>query len=130
MLPYVAQGAANAIEDAGVIVAALTCTDDAELALKVYEKVRKERGEKIQGSAAKNRQNLHLPDGPEQQIRDEAIRNASRGEGGSPDLLADKEWQHFMWGVDVMRDTIEQWDELVSVVRNQNTHGIATQTYV
>ncbi|ETS79361.1 hypothetical protein PFICI_09214 [Pestalotiopsis fici W106-1] len=131
MLPYVAQGAANAIEDAGVIVAALTCTDNVEVALQVYELVRKDRAEKVQASAVRNRENLHLQDGPQQEKRDEAIRSANRGEGQNPDLLADKEWQNFMWGVDVMRDTIEQWDELVVKAKEEdNSRAANAGTYL
>ncbi|KAH8673444.1 salicylate hydroxylase [Xylariales sp. PMI_506] len=124
MLPYVAQGAANAIEDAGVIVAALTCTSDVILALEVYEIIRKERGELIQASAAATRESLHLPEGDAQKARDEAIRKACQGEGRNPDRWADREWQYFMWSVDVMKDTIEQWDDLAGRVRSSKPSGI------
>lgn len=96
MLPYVAQGAANAIEDAGALVAALTRTSDVEEALQVYQEVRKKRGETIQQSADQTRKSLHLPDGSEQEIRDDAIRVAGRGSGHNPDLWADTEFQSFM----------------------------------
>jgi salicylate hydroxylase len=114
MLPYVAQGAANAIEDAGTLVAAFTQTSDIREALEVYQEVRKKRGETIQQSAERTRTNLHLSDGPEQEIRDNAIRDAASGTGHNPDLWADSEFQSFMWGVDAMRDVVERWDELVS----------------
>ncbi|KAJ4301272.1 hypothetical protein N0V90_003363 [Kalmusia sp. IMI 367209] len=116
MLPYVAQGAANAIEDAGTLAAALTCTDDVRLALGVYEAVRKERGERIQASATAVRGSLHLEDGPEQERRDEAIRRSKGGKGDNPDLWADRKWQEYMWGVDVMRETIEEWEALAGKV--------------
>ncbi|GAW21705.1 hypothetical protein ANO14919_112290 [Xylariales sp. No.14919] len=51
MLPYVAQGAANAIEDAGTLAIAFTCTDNIELALGMYQLIRKDRSERIQASA-------------------------------------------------------------------------------
>lgn len=94
MLPYVAQGAAQAIEDAAVLTCALSLTDSVPTALSVYEIVRKERAERIQKSAAVTRKALHLPDGEEQRKRDEAIR----GPGRNPDLWADHAWQDFMWG--------------------------------
>lgn len=47
MLPYVAQGAAQAIEDAGVLAVCLSMTTDVPLGLKVYETVRKTRVEII-----------------------------------------------------------------------------------
>ncbi|KAL4810661.1 salicylate hydroxylase [Aspergillus unguis] len=116
MLPYVAQGAAQAIEDAGVLSCALSLTDSVPTALEVYESVRKERAEKIQKSASVTRKALHLPDGEEQRKRDEAIR----GPGKNPDLWADHDWQDFMWGTDVMKDTVDNWDELVA--RSQGYH--------
>ncbi|MCJ1405496.1 hypothetical protein MMC11_008724 [Xylographa trunciseda] len=109
MLPYVAQGAANAIEDAGTLTMCFSITSDVPLALEIYQYVRKTRGEAIQQSAATTRKALHLPDGPEQYKRDEAIRTSKHG-GHNPDLWADTEWQQFMWGVDVMKDTLENWD--------------------
>lgn len=119
MLPYVAQGAANGIEDAAVIATALTCTSDVQLALRVYEAVRKERAEKIAASAMGTSKSLHLPDGPEQERRDMAIRNAGREgaeESDTADKWRDQQWQDYMWGVDVMRVTIEKWDELSAAV--------------
>ena len=92
MLPYVAQGAAQALEDAGVLTVALSLSDDVSTALGVYEAVRKSRGESIQDSAATTRTALHLADGPEQEKRDEAICNP----GPNPDLWADRAWQDFV----------------------------------
>ncbi|KAF3274273.1 hypothetical protein TWF970_008024 [Orbilia oligospora] len=122
MLPYVAQGAANAIEDAGVLTVALSLiqsADKIEDALKVYETIRKERGEAIQASARDTQRILHLKDGKEQEERDRRIREstiAARGgeKKGNPDLWADLRWQEFMWGVDVMKDVVERWSELTT----------------
>ena len=130
MLPYVAQGAANAIEDAGVLVAAFTRTDDVCKALEVFQEVRKGRGETIQQSADATRRSLHLPDGPDQEQRDDAIRAAAKGSGSNPDLWSDRDFQNFMWGTDVMRDTVEKWDELVSRARGHHVHGVSAATYV
>ncbi|KAK6508828.1 hypothetical protein TWF481_003596 [Arthrobotrys musiformis] len=122
MLPYVAQGAANAIEDAGVLSVTLGMISSAEKiddALRVYEVVRKERGEAIQASARDTQKVLHLKDGREQEERDRRIREstiAARGgeKKGNPDLWADLRWQEFMWGVDVMKEAAERWSELTS----------------
>ena len=110
MLPYVAQGAAQAIEDAGVLSIALSLADDVPTALRVYERVRKTRGELIQESAVKTRNALHLPDGPEQERRDAAMA----GTGPNPDLWANCEWQDYMWAADNMKDTVENWEKLVA----------------
>lgn len=97
MLPYVAQGAAQAIEDAGVLQTVLTKSSaDIELAIQIYEQVRKARGEAVQSSAFEARRVLHLPDGPEQQERDDKIRAAGQGSGNNPDLWADKDTQQWL----------------------------------
>ncbi|RAH64856.1 FAD/NAD(P)-binding domain-containing protein [Aspergillus aculeatinus CBS 121060] len=125
MLPYVAQGAAQAIEDAGVLTCALSMTDSVPKALAVYELVRKDRAERIQKSAAVTRKALHLPDGEEQVKRDEAIR----GSGKNPDLWADPSWQDFMWGTDVMKDTVENWDDLVAKSHGYHVHAVHALGY-
>ncbi|CAN8106108.1 unnamed protein product [Discula destructiva] len=116
MLPYVAQGASNAIEDAAVITVALTCTPDVHSALALYEAIRKERAEKIAASALHTARSIHLPDGPEQEERDEIIQRAGSNDGSGEPATADKwidrEWQDYMWGVDVMRETVDKWNEL------------------
>ncbi|KAH8590928.1 hypothetical protein B0O99DRAFT_285698 [Bisporella sp. PMI_857] len=120
MLPYVAQGAANAMEDAAVLTTAFTQTADVQLALRVYEAVRKARGEHIAAGAVSTGKSLHLPDGPEQRKRDEAIRNAGRdnlGNGDHSDKWRDATWQEYMWGVDVMRETVERWEELTAKLK-------------
>lgn len=112
MLPYVAQGASNSVEDAGVLAMAFTCTDDIELALELYQSVRKARGERIQASATNTGNTLHLPDGEAQRTRDESIRAASRGMGANPDQWNDKQTREFMWRVDVMAETIVRFESL------------------
>ena len=89
MLPYVAQGMANAVEDAGSLTEIFTLTDDIDLGLRVYQHIRKERAEKMQQSTLDTQHALHLPDGPEQIARDEAMRAAMRG-GSNPDRWSDK----------------------------------------
>ncbi|UZJ50707.1 hypothetical protein CBS101457_000027 [Exobasidium rhododendri] len=129
MLPYVAQGAANAIEDAGALAAAFTKTSDVTQALEVYEEVRKTRAETIQQSASSTRKSLHLPDGPQQQKRDLAIANAGKGQGHNPDMWADSEFQDFMWGVDIMKDICQNWDSLLAKVEKNHVHNISATSY-
>ncbi|KAH0360266.1 FAD/NAD(P)-binding domain-containing protein, partial [Aureobasidium melanogenum] len=112
MLPYVAQGAAQAIEDAGFLQTVLNkSSTDVTLAIQVYEQVRKARGEAVQSSASEVRKTLHLPDGSEQQERDEKIRAAGKGKGQNPDLWADRETQKWLWGTDIMNETLVKWPE-------------------
>lgn len=78
MRPYVAQGTANAIEDAAAFAVALTCTADIHSDPALYEAVRKGRAEKITASASHTGQTLHLPDGPEQEM---GVHSACRKQG-------------------------------------------------
>jgi salicylate hydroxylase len=99
MLPYVSQGAAQAVEDGAVLGACLSMInnkDQINTALKVYELVRKERAETVQASAAQTRRVLHFHDGKEQEERDELIRNAAKG-GPNPDLWSDRSFQKWCW---------------------------------
>jgi salicylate hydroxylase len=74
MLPFMAQGAAQAIEDGAALAALLTAMpDDVPGALRRYEEVRKPRATRLQEASAANRGRFHLADGPEQQKRDELM---------------------------------------------------------
>jgi salicylate hydroxylase len=73
MLPFLAQGAAQAIEDAAVLAECLGSTD-VPAALLRYERVRLPRASRIQRMSWENNVAYHLPDGPEQRARDQAMR--------------------------------------------------------
>jgi salicylate hydroxylase len=74
MLPMMAQGAAQAIEDGAALASLLTAMpDDVPSALRRYEEVRKPRATRLQEASAANRTRFHLADGPEQHARDEAM---------------------------------------------------------
>ncbi|WIM14381.1 FAD-dependent monooxygenase [Enhydrobacter sp.] len=74
MLPMMAQGAAQSIEDGAALASLLKAMPgDIPSALARYEAVRKPRATKLQQASAANRKRFHLPDGPEQQKRDEAM---------------------------------------------------------
>jgi len=66
-LPYLAQGAAMAIEDAAVLTRALAMRDTIAAALKLYERNRIERTSRIVAQSTANRELFHLPS--EQAIR-------------------------------------------------------------
>ncbi|KAK7979662.1 hypothetical protein PG989_012119 [Apiospora arundinis] len=73
MLPYLAQGANSAIEDGavlGLLLSHIQSRDQVPQALKMYEKLRKSRGESIVRETFKQRASFHMPDGPEQEARD------------------------------------------------------------
>jgi len=77
MLPMMAQGAAQAIEDGAALAALLAKTPrDVPAALAAYEALRKPRATRLQEMSAANRVRFHLPDGPQQEKRDHAMANA------------------------------------------------------
>jgi salicylate hydroxylase len=77
MLPFLGQGAAQAFEDAAMLARCLASgKENPALALRRYESARIDRASRVQqGSHARADYN-HLPDGPEQRARDEALRAA------------------------------------------------------
>ena len=85
MLPFLGQGAAQAFEDAAVLASCLASGQrNPAQALRRYESARIGRASRVQpGSHARADYN-HLPDGPEQRARDEALRAA--------EPLAANEW--------------------------------------
>jgi salicylate hydroxylase len=74
MLPFMAQGAAQSIEDGAALASLLQAVpDDVPEALRRYEAIRKPRATRLQEASANNRMRFHLPDGPDQQKRDAAM---------------------------------------------------------
>lgn len=73
MLPFLAQGAAQAIEDGATLAAVLAQHDDVGEALRRYEELRQPRTAAVQAVARGNKTRNHLPDGPEQIARDAAM---------------------------------------------------------
>ncbi|KAI1484629.1 FAD binding domain-containing protein [Biscogniauxia mediterranea] len=77
MLPYLAQGANSAIEDGAVLghlLGHIKAKSQLPKALKMYETLRKARGEAIVRETFKQRESFHMPDGPEQEARDRIFR--------------------------------------------------------
>ncbi|EEH38433.2 monooxygenase [Paracoccidioides lutzii Pb01] len=117
MLPYIAQGAAQALEDAaalGVILSNISSVKSIPFALGVYEKCRKKRAEAVQQSGTANRIPLHLPDGPEQVARDERFATVMKGDS-SPDKWNDRETQQLLWGHDAEEAANQCWSECTRV---------------
>ncbi len=75
MLPYMAQGAAQSIEDGATLAACLAGVSKSEIAhaLQRYEGLRKPRATSIQAASRGNAITFHLPDGPEQRKRDAGL---------------------------------------------------------
>lgn len=77
MLPFMAQGACQAIEDGAVLAACLQLIPDPTRALRQYEDLRRERTATVQLAARRNETLFHLPDGPEQHDRDRHLAEVS-----------------------------------------------------
>jgi 2-polyprenyl-6-methoxyphenol hydroxylase-like FAD-dependent oxidoreductase len=79
MLPFLAQGAAQAIEDGASLAECLAKVGrrDVPDALRAYEVLRLPRTSRIQAASRDNMIRFHLPDGPLQCERDLQIRKAA-----------------------------------------------------
>lgn len=100
MMPYMAQGAAQATEDAATLAAALKAYDDMSTALHAYEEQRKPRAAYVAKNTRVLQDWLHLYDGPEQVRRDELARH-------------DNSENPFFWGCSVRRDWLFGHDATV-----------------
>jgi salicylate hydroxylase len=77
MLPFLAQGAAGAIEDAAVLAASLAHTpEDITGALRRYERARRRRTRRMQRAARRNGRTYHLA-GSEAALRNFVLRAMS-----------------------------------------------------
>ncbi|KAF1969875.1 FAD binding domain-containing protein, partial [Bimuria novae-zelandiae CBS 107.79] len=89
-LPYLASGAGMSLEDGhvlGLCLGRLTGTSDAgkKQALKVYERCRRKRTERVVERGNLQQHLYHVHDGPEQEERDRLLRAFSRFNGrGKP----------------------------------------------
>jgi salicylate hydroxylase len=79
MLPFMAQGAAQAIEDGATLAACLSRLgkDRIPEALRRYEAHRLPRASRLQAMSADNKLRFHLPDGPQQLARDAAMASGA-----------------------------------------------------
>lgn len=115
-LPHLAQGAAQAIEDAAVLGEVLAQLPDNKpdtiaKALKVYEGIRKLRAETLVDMAAANGRELHLGEGAAKAERDrqfQALRE-SGGKAAVPDKWADADVQRMIYGHDCMKTAQEEF---------------------
>lgn len=123
-LPHLAQGAAQAIEDAAVIGVCLSKLPNDEpasitKALSVYEHCRKERAQALVELAAANGRDMHLGSGAAKEERDKAFKalkegNAAKdGQGAKvPDKWADADVQKMIYGHDCWLNAEEQFDTI------------------
>lgn len=87
MVPLMAQGACQAIED-GAVLAQAIAQHDIPNALRIYQDVRLPRTSTFQERSFANATSYHLPDGAEQVARDELFALGA----GRPDPLSMFDW--------------------------------------
>lgn len=107
-LPHLAQGAAQAIEDAAVLGVVLSRLPNASpesinKALQVYQIVRKERAETLVDLAAQSGQAMHLGEGKAKAERDRQFAEMKKGGKSVPDKWADADTQQKIYGHDCMK---------------------------
>ena len=114
-LPHLAQGAAQAIEDAAVLAVVLSRCPDVRAesinkSLRVYEKVRKQRAETLVELAAAAGRALHLGEGEAKAERDRQFALSKENGGPVPDKWADADVQKMIYGHDCMQVAQDEFD--------------------
>lgn len=110
-LPHIAQGAAQAIEDAaalGVILAKVTNKADINKALRVYQAIRKPRTDWAVNTAAENSKGLHTQD---KASRDSAFSKADEN-GSNPDKMISRDVHDILFKYDVVKEAEKNFDRL------------------
>jgi salicylate hydroxylase len=113
MLPYLAQGANSSLEDGAVLGYLLGKVEKGrkgEQLVKVarmYQELRKQRGEDIAKETFKQREDFHLPDGETQRVRDEVFARAQgkeEPEGDYPSRWTCPRVQRWLYGYDAYEE--------------------------
>lgn len=112
MLPYLAQGANSSLEDGAVLgglLGHLRHKSQLPQILKLYESLRKNRGEAIVRETFKQRHDFHLPDGEQQEKRDAIFKSQLGKEEIDPDTAFPSRWtcpkvQPWLYGYDAVRE--------------------------
>ncbi|KAH7089413.1 hypothetical protein FB567DRAFT_590232 [Paraphoma chrysanthemicola] len=108
MLPYLAQGAGSSLEDGaalGVLLSTAKGRQDLPEILKLYEQLRKPRSSALQQRSMIQRDINHLPNGFEQQIRDDLLkRQLDEPLPGYPFYWLDPTQQSIVYGYDVYEE--------------------------
>ncbi|KAK5089066.1 hypothetical protein LTR05_003290 [Lithohypha guttulata] len=114
--PYLAQGAAMAVEDGAVLGALLERIKGKHQIpdlLVVYETIRKPRTTKVvQGSNHFGRTVFHLKDGARQQERDrQLLEHNDKPFEGYPNRWADPVFQEFLFGYNAFTEAEKAWQK-------------------
>jgi salicylate hydroxylase len=126
MVPFLAQGAAQALEDGaclGECLGRITSPEQLPMLLHVYESIRKPRTERVQSGTRDTAVVWHLPDGPEQEARDLAFKSMAlveksesvnvELERANPNSLSSKEFQPWLFGYNAFDVANRELDRVV-----------------
>ncbi|KAF8245522.1 FAD/NAD(P)-binding domain-containing protein [Wilcoxina mikolae CBS 423.85] len=105
-LPYLAQGAAMAIEDGAVLGGLLGKLQRKEQLgdiLKIYESLRKARTERVVEGSTHQQDVFHLEDGEKQRERDEVLLK-DEVKPGFPNKWRDDEFRDWLFGYDAFEE--------------------------
>ncbi|ESK95124.1 salicylate hydroxylase [Moniliophthora roreri MCA 2997] len=122
-LPHMAQGAAQAIEDAAVLAIVLAKMIDnspetLNKTLRVYELLRKDRAQTLVDLATASAKALHLGEGKAREERDKvfAALKEKNGKGPVPDKWADADMQRMIYGHDCVQHAKREYDVLFNTL--------------
>lgn len=104
MTPYLAQGAAMGIEDAAILGGLLEKYPGKERLgknLRLYEKLRIGRAQKVARKSIDSRWFTQMPDGPKQQERDEWLLSHPGIQKNHRNIRSDREFLDWLFGYDV-----------------------------
>jgi len=110
-LPYLAQGAAQAVEDGAVLGALFEKVQEKSQLpdlLLIYEAIRKARTTQVVKGSTSLRDIFHMNDGPQQQERDRQLLEQEPFEG-FPNRWADPVFQSFLFGYDAYVEAYRAW---------------------
>ncbi|WYZ38989.1 hypothetical protein EsH8_III_000903 [Colletotrichum jinshuiense] len=122
MLPYLAQGANSSLEDGAVLGHLLGKVRNREsksaqlpAAAAMYQRLRMGRGQRIVMESFRQRDDFHMPDGPEQERRDE-IMTASLEPGREPQPGFPSRWtcpeiQGFLYSYDAYAEAEKVYNQ-------------------
>ncbi|ODQ83258.1 hypothetical protein BABINDRAFT_159693 [Babjeviella inositovora NRRL Y-12698] len=116
-LPYLAQGAAQAVEDAACLTGLfgrIQKKSQIHATLQKFEELRKARTTRVVQGSTNCRNVYHCHDGPEQVKRD-ALCALNPPQEGCPNPWADPVFQKFLFGYDAFAEAESGWAELTAV---------------
>lgn len=119
-LPYLAQGAAMAIEDAAVLgftLSQLTSLNELPDLLEFFYEARVERVHAIQRGSFTNRSFIHMRDDDQLDMR--RIVFTAGDYPSSSNLLGNTLFQDWLYGYDALLDTRKKWELRRSKINDQ-----------